>query len=171
MGLSTVSIRPFNVFGPRQIGVGAIHTFVIRALQGLPLEIHGDGNQIRAWCYIDDMVDGTIRTLTKPEAVGHVFNIGNPRGTVTIHTLADKIRMLCESESEITFVSKDYVDVELRIPSIKKAIEMLGFRPKVDLNEGLIRTINWYREQMEAGHGIGEVHQGRAEAGAAALSD
>lgn len=166
-GLPTVSIRPFNVFGPRQIGVGAIHTFVIRALKGLPIEIHGDGNQIRAWCYIDDMIEGIIAIVTKPEAVGHVFNIGNPRGTVTIHTLAEKIRMLCESESEIVFVEKNYVDVELRIPSIEKAGKLLGFRPKVDLNEGLIRTINWYREQMDSGQGIGEVHQGRTEAGSA----
>ncbi len=170
-GLPAVSIRPFNVFGPRQIGVGAIHTFVVRALQGLPLEIHGDGNQIRAWCYIDDMVDGIIAILTKPEAVGHVFNIGNPRGTVTIHTLADKIRTLCESESEIIFVEKNYVDVELRIPSIKKATELLGFRPKVDLNEGLIRTINWYREQMATGQGVGEVHQGRTDASPAAQAN
>jgi dTDP-glucose 4,6-dehydratase len=162
-GLPTVSIRPFNVFGPRQVGVGAIHTFVIRALQGLPLEIHGDGNQIRAWCYIDDMVEGILASMTKPEAVGHVFNIGNPRGTVTIHTLADKIKTLCESDSEIVFVKKDYVDVELRIPSIKKAVELLGFRPKVDLNEGLIRTINWYREQIKSGQAIGEVHDGKAD--------
>lgn len=163
-GLPTVSIRPFNVFGPRQIGVGAIHTFVARALQNQTIEVHGDGNQIRAWCYIDDMIEGIILTLTRPEAVGHVFNIGNPRGTVTIHTLADKIKMLSESDSEIAFVRKDYVDVELRIPSIKKAVELLGFRPKVDLNEGLSRTINWYREQMQSGQGFGEVHEDRAEA-------
>jgi dTDP-glucose 4,6-dehydratase len=162
-GLPTVSIRPFNVFGPRQMGVGAIHTFAIRALQNLPLEIHGDGNQIRAWCYIDDMVDGIILSLSKPEAVGHVFNIGNPRGTVTIHTLADKIKTLSESSSEIIFVKKDYVDVELRIPSIEKATKFLGFRPMVDLNEGLIRTINWYREQMEEGREFGEIHGCKAE--------
>jgi len=163
-GLPTVSIRPFNVFGPRQVGAGAIHTFVARALQNLPIEIHGDGNQIRAWCYIDDMVDGIILTLTKPEAVGNVFNIGNPRGTVTIHTLAEKIKALTGSDSDMVFVSKDYVDVELRIPSIQKAIELLGFRPKVDLNEGLARTIAWYREQMELGQGFGEIHEGKAEA-------
>ena len=162
-GLPTVSIRPFNVFGPRQVGVGAIHTFVIRALGNLPLEIHGDGNQIRAWCYIDDMVDGILLTLTTPEAVGNVFNIGNPRGTVTIHTLAEKVRELVGSGSEIVFVDKDYVDVELRIPSIEKAVKLLDFRPKVDLNEGLIRTIAWYREQAELGQEFGEVHENRSQ--------
>lgn len=163
-GLPTVSIRPFNVFGPMQVGAGAIHTFVVRALKNLPLEIHGDGNQIRAWCYIDDMVDGIMLTLTRPEAIGHVFNIGNPRGTVTIYTLAEKIKALAESGSEIVFVKKDYVDVELRIPSIEKATKLMDFRPRVDLNEGLIRTINWYRQQMENGHGFGEVHECRPHA-------
>ncbi len=163
-GLPTVSIRPFNVFGPMQVGAGAIHTFVVRALKNLPLEIHGDGNQIRAWCYIDDMIDGIMLTLTRPEAIGHVFNIGNPRGTVTIYTLAEKIKALAESGSEIVFVKKDYVDVELRIPSIDKATKLMDFRPRVDLNEGLIRTINWYRQQMENGHGFGEVHECRPHA-------
>jgi UDP-glucuronate decarboxylase len=162
-GLPTVSIRPFNVFGPRQVGVGAIHTFALRALEGLPLEIHGDGNQIRAWCYIDDMVDGVLLTLTSPEAVGNVFNIGNPRGTVTIFTLAEKVREIAESESDIVFVEKDYVDVELRIPSIEKAAKLLGFRPKIDLNEGLKRTIDWYREQVRLGEGFGEVHENRSQ--------
>ena len=161
-GLPTVSIRPFNVFGPRQVGVGAIHTFVVRALKNLPIEIHGDGNQIRAWCYIDDMVDGIILTLAKPEAVGNVFNIGNPRGTVTIYTLAEKVRELAGSSSEIVFVDKDYVDVELRIPSIEKAAKLLDFRPKIDLNEGLIRTIDWYRENAKQDQEFGEVHENRS---------
>jgi dTDP-glucose 4,6-dehydratase len=160
-GLPTVSIRPFNVFGPGQVGVGAIHTFVARALKNLPLEVHGDGNQIRAWCYIDDMVDGVILTLTRPEAVGHVFNIGNPRGTVTINTLAEKIKTLAGSSSEIIYVRKDYVDVELRIPSIQKAAQLIGFQPKVDLNEGLTRTIDWYREQLEKGEEFGLLHEQR----------
>jgi UDP-glucuronate decarboxylase len=163
-GLPTVSIRPFNVFGPRQVGVGAIHTFVVRALQNQPLEIHGDGNQIRAWCFIDDMVDGILLTLAKPEAVGHVFNIGNPRGTVTINTLAEKIKSLAGSSSVIVYVAKDYVDVELRIPSIQKATRLLGFQPKVDLNEGLSRTIAWYRAQMEQGKASGLIHENRQQA-------
>lgn len=167
-GLPTVSIRPFNVFGPGQVGVGAIHTFVVRALQNLPLEIHGDGNQIRAWCYIDDMVDGILRTLTRSEAPGHVFNIGNPRGTVTINTLAEKIRDFSGSSSPLVYVKKDYVDVELRIPSIEKAIQLLDYQPKVDLNEGLGRTIAWYRSQMKLGKAPGLTHEQRPEIQSAA---
>jgi nucleoside-diphosphate-sugar epimerase len=147
--LATVTIRPFNVYGPQQVGIGAIHTFVVDAIKGRDLVIHGDGNQIRAWCYVDDMVDGVILCLEKDEAVGHVFNIGNPRATVTVANLAQLIRRLCNSDSKIVYGYKDYVDIELRIPSIKKAQTLLGYWPKVDLEEGLVRTIEWYREKAD----------------------
>jgi nucleoside-diphosphate-sugar epimerase len=147
-GLPAVTIRPFNVYGPQQVGVGAIHTFVEDAIRGNDLVIHGDGNQIRAWCFIDDMVDGAILCLEKDEAVGHVFNIGNPRATVTVANLAQLIKRLAASDSRIVYGYKEYVDIELRIPSIKKAQKMLGFWPKVDLEEGLLRTIGWYRERL-----------------------
>lgn len=148
-GLPTVTVRPFNVYGPQQVGVGAIHTFVEDALRGKDLVIHGDGNQIRAWCFVDDMIDGTVLCLEREEAVGHVFNIGNPRGTVTVANLAHLVKRLAESDSRIEYGYKDYVDIELRIPSIKKAQNMLGYRPKVDLEEGLLRTISWYRERLD----------------------
>jgi len=148
-GLPTVSIRPFNVYGPQQVGIGAIHTFVVNAIKGETVEIHGDGNQIRAWCYVDDMIDGTLLCLDKDEAIGHVFNIGNPRATVTVANLAHLVRRLCDSSSEVVYTNKDYVDIELRIPSIKKAQNMLGYWPKVDLEEGLARTIEWYRKQAD----------------------
>lgn len=146
-GLRVVALRPFNVYGPGQVGEGAIHVFVKRALAGMPLEIHGDGDQIRSWCYIDDMVDGVLLVLTKHEAVGEVFNIGNPRGTITILSLAEKIVALSNSTSAINLVPKTYVDVDLRVPDISKAIERLGYAAQVDLNEGLRRTIEWYRAQ------------------------
>jgi dTDP-glucose 4,6-dehydratase len=148
-GLGTVTIRPFNVYGPQQVGVGAIHTFVVDALQDKDLVIHGDGNQIRSWCYVDDMVDGALLCLEKDEAVGHVFNIGNPRATVTVANLAHLVKRLCSSRSRVIYGYKDYVDVELRIPSIKKAQTLLGYWPKVDLEEGLTRTIEWYRNQID----------------------
>ncbi|MFZ1948191.1 MAG: NAD-dependent epimerase/dehydratase family protein [bacterium] len=147
-GLETVTIRPFNVYGPQQVGVGAIHTFVVEALQGRDLEVHGDGNQIRSWCYVDDMVDGALLCLERDQAVGHVFNIGNPRATVTVANLALLVRRLCGSSSKVVYTYKDYVDVELRIPSIKKAQTILGYWPKVDLEDGLARTIEWYRKRL-----------------------
>jgi dTDP-glucose 4,6-dehydratase len=148
-GLPTVTIRPFNVYGPQQVGIGAIHTFVVDAIRNRDLVIHGDGYQIRAWCYVDDMVDGAMLCLEKDEAVGHVFNIGNPRATVTVANLAQLVKRLCDSDSQIVYGYKEYVDIELRIPSIKKAQRILGYWPKVDLEEGLARTIRWYREQAD----------------------
>jgi len=148
-GLPTVTVRPFNVYGPQQVGIGAIHTFVVEALKGNDLEIHGEGTQIRAWCYVDDMVDGVMLCLEKDEAVGHVFNIGNPRATVTVANLAHLVKRLCKSDSRLVYSQRDYVDVELRIPSIKKAMNMLGYWPKVDLEDGLERTIEWYRETAD----------------------
>jgi nucleoside-diphosphate-sugar epimerase len=146
-GLPVVSIRPFNIYGPGQIGEGAIHVFVTRALRDEDLKIHGDGDQIRSWCYIDDIVDALLLALEHPAAVGEVFNVGNPRGTITILSLAQMIVRLCNSSSRIVFEPKTYMDIELRIPRIEKAKTILGFRPQVELEEGLLRTIAWYRRQ------------------------
>lgn len=145
--LPTCSIRPFNIYGPGQMGEGAVHTFVVRALAGDPIQIHNEGDQIRSWCYIDDIVDGVLLCLTRVEAIGHSFNIGNPRSTVTIYQLARIIIRLADSKSEIRFVNWDFPDVELRIPNVKKAERRLGFRASVDLEDGLSRTIEWYRQR------------------------
>jgi nucleoside-diphosphate-sugar epimerase len=147
-GLPTVSIRPFNIYGPRQVGEGAVHHFIMRAIRDEQLVVHGDGSQIRSWCYIDDIVDGVMATLERGSAVGHAFNIGNPRSTLTIYHLAAQIIRLAKSNSELVFQPIDRTDVELRIPNIDKAKELLGFSPKVNLDEGLLRTIEWYRSQM-----------------------
>lgn len=144
-GLPSVSIRPFNIYGPHQVGQGAIHSFVVRALKGEDLVVHNDGSQIRAWCYVDDIVDGIVLTLTKPEAIGQAFNIGNPRSVVTVYHLAREVVRLSNSTSKIRFETVDRADVELRIPSITKAQKLLGFSPKVDLETGLLKTIQWYR--------------------------
>lgn len=147
-GMPALSIRPFNVYGPGQIGEGAIHRFIVQALKGEDLTIHNDGSQIRAWCYIDDMVDGILLTLERAEAVGHAFNIGNPRSVTTIHNLAHQIVRLSGSRSRVVHADWNFADVELRIPDIAKARELLGFEPRVDLDEGLLRTIDWYRRSL-----------------------
>jgi len=149
-GLPVSSIRPFNIYGPGQVGEGAIHRFIVRALQAQDLEVHNDGSQIRAWCYIDDIVDGILLCLERPEAIGQVFNIGNPRSVCTVYDLARRIVRLSDSRSRIVFVRWDYTDVELRVPNIDKARRLLGYEPKVDLDEGLLRTIAWYRGRMSA---------------------
>ena len=144
--LPALAIRPFNIFGPMQVGIGAIHVFIKKALKNEPMFIHNEGGQIRSWCYIDDIVDAIILCLEKEEAIGQSFNIGNPRNTLTIYNLAKIIKRLCNSDSEIKFIKKEMVDVELRIPNTDKARKLLGFEAKVDLEEGLKTTIEWYKK-------------------------
>jgi UDP-glucose 4-epimerase len=150
LGLPTVSVRPFNIFGPGQIGGGAIRAFIEAALAGRDLEIHGDGSQIRAWCYVDDMVEAILLSLEHPAAVGESFNIGNARSAVTIYDLATRVKRLTACPGEIRFVPLDYTDVELRIPNVEKARALLGFEARVELDEGLERTIAWYRARLGA---------------------
>ena len=146
LGLPTVSVRPFNVYGPGQIGGGAIRAFIETALAGKDLVIHGDGSQIRAWCYVDDMVEALLLALEHPNAVGESFNVGNARSAVTIYDLALRIKRLTGLDGELQFQPLHYSDVELRIPNVDKARELLGFEARVELDEGLERTIAWYRE-------------------------
>jgi len=147
-GLPALAIRPFNIYGPRQVGIGAVHRFIVNALKNEDIIIHNDGSQIRSWCYIDDIVDGIMLCLDRKEAVGNTFNIGNPRSTVTIYNLALGIKRLSNSKSKIIFKKKEMQDVELRVPDIEKAKKILGYKPQVDLEEGLIRTIDWYRNNL-----------------------
>jgi UDP-glucose 4-epimerase len=144
--MPTVTLRPFNVYGTGQVGEGAIHVFVKRALKDEPLEIHGDGSQIRAWCYVDDMVRGVLLAMEHTNAIGHSFNIGNSRAVVTIFGLASAIVRIIRSKSEIRFVRKDYADVELRVPIVSKAKELIGFEAEIDLDEGIQRTADYYRQ-------------------------
>ena len=139
-GLPATVVRPFNVYGPGQVGEGALRTFIARAARNEDIEIHGDGTQIRAWCYVDDMVAGTMLAMEHPSAVGESFNIGNQRAVVTIYGLANTVIRVLGSESEIRFTRKNYADVELRVPSVEKARSLLGFEAAVDLEEGILRT-------------------------------
>ena len=149
-GLPAASVRPFNVYGPGQIGGGAIRAFIETILAGEDLVIHGDGSQVRAWCYVDDLVDALLLVLERPEAVGEVFNIGNERSVVTVRELAEQIRALMNADVELKFRPLHYTDVEMRIPNVDKARRLLGWEAKVDLDEGLARTIAWYRERQPA---------------------
>ncbi len=146
--LPVVVVRPFNVYGPGQVGEGAISRFVQSALQNEPLRIHGDGTQIRAWCYVDDMVRAVLLSLEHPNAVGESFNIGNQRAVVTIYGLASAIVRVLGSSSPIEFVPWDNADIELRIPHVGKARDLLGFEAEVDLDEGIARTGAYFRELL-----------------------
>jgi nucleoside-diphosphate-sugar epimerase len=91
------------------------------------------------------MVEAVLLSLSRPEAVGQSFNIGNARSTVTIYDLAKRIKRLSGCPGEIAFQPLHYADVEIRMPNVEKARELLGFEAKVDLDEGLEKTIAWYR--------------------------
>jgi len=144
-GLPTTVVRPFNIYGPGQVGEGAMSIFVKRALKNEPLIVHGDGTQIRAWCYIDDMVDGTLLCMEHPKAIGESFNVGNQETVVTIYGLAKTVIQVLGSKSSIEFSGRSTVDVELRVPAVRKARELLGFEAKVGLDEGIKRTADYYR--------------------------
>jgi UDP-glucose 4-epimerase len=143
-GLPIVSVRPFNVYGPGQTGEGAIQVFIKRALKNQEIEIHGDGNQIRAWCFVDDFVDCLMECIENPAAVGESFNIGNARAVMTTYGLAQTVCRVLDSRSPIIFKPALSAEVELRIPSVDKAFRMLGFRARVDLDEGIRRTADWF---------------------------
>jgi UDP-glucose 4-epimerase len=148
-GIPITTLRPFNIYGPGQVGEGAMHVFIRRALENEDLNIFGEGNQIRAWCYIDDMVDALMLTMTHPDAVGESFNIGNSRAVITVLGLAQTVCRVLYSKSNIVFKPPLSSDIELRIPSAKKVKEMIGFEAKVDLEDGIRRTADWYREQND----------------------
>ena len=147
-GMPTVTLRPFNIYGPGQIGEGALRIFIQRALKNEEIYIHGDGNQIRAWCYIDDFIDGLMLAMIHPKAIGESFNIGNARAVLTIYGLAQTVVRVLGASSLIKFTRKDYADVELRVPSVAKARELIGFEAKVDLEEGIRRTADYFRRQL-----------------------
>lgn len=148
MGLPTTVVRPFNVYGPNQVGEGALKIFIERALAGKPIQIHGQGSQIRAWLYVDDMVEAVVRALGHPDAVGEAFNIGNARDVLTIYGLARMVVRLLDSPSEIVFVQRDHVDVELRVPDVSKAKDVLGFEAQVDIEDGILRSAEGLRARM-----------------------
>lgn len=146
-GLPVVSVRPFNVYGPGQTGEGAIQVFIKRALKNEDLHIHGDGDQIRAWCYIEDFVDCLMSCLESPKAIGESFNIGNSRAVMTTYGLAQTVCRVLNSKSRIIFKPALSAEVELRIPSVEKAYRSLGFKAKVCLDDGILKTAEWINKK------------------------
>lgn len=146
--LPVVTVRPFNVYGPGQTGEGAIQIFIKRALKGEDISIYGDGNQIRAWCYVDDFVDCLMQCIENPKAIGESFNVGNARAVITTLGLAQTVCRVLNSKSKIDFKPALSADIELRIPSVDKTFDLLGFKAKVDLEEGIFRTAEYFRKIM-----------------------
>jgi len=144
--LPVVTVRPFNVYGPGQTGEGAIQIFIKRAMKNETIKIDGDGTQIRAWCYVDDFVDCLMRCIENPKAIGESFNIGNARAVTTILGLAQTVCRVLKSDSKIEHMPPLSADIALRIPSVEKSEEILGFKAQVDLEEGIKRTAKWFMD-------------------------
>jgi UDP-glucose 4-epimerase len=144
-GVPVVTIRPFNVYGPGQVGEGALQIFVKRALANQDLMVFGHGHQIRAWCYVDDFIRALGILLEHPNAPGESFNIGNSRAVVTIYGLANTVVRVLGSSSKVIFAPARSADIELRIPSVEKAKELLGFEAQIDLEEGIAKTGEYFR--------------------------
>jgi nucleoside-diphosphate-sugar epimerase len=142
-------VRPFNIFGPRRIGEHALLRFIVNALSGKPVQVHGDGSQIRSWCYIDDFCAALLLMLERTESVGEDFNIGNPSNTVTIYELARKVVELCGTGVPIHFVEHPFPDISIRVPSLAKSQSLLGYKPLYDLELALSLTVDWYRQHVE----------------------
>ena len=141
--LPVVTVRPFNVYGPGQTGEGAIQIFIKRALSNQDIKIDGDGNQIRAWCFVNDFVECIINCIENPKAIGQSYNIGNARAVITILGLAQTICRVLNSKSKIIFSKPLSADIAIRIPSVEKTKNELGFSAKVDLEEGILKTAQW----------------------------
>ena len=146
-GLKTKIVRIFNTYGPRmQLNDGRVVTnFIVQALRNENITIYGDGSQTRSFSYVEDTVAGIISLMNSSEY--DVFNIGNPN-EMTVGELAEKIIELTDSTSEIKYLELPNDDPKQRKPDITKAKTKLNWEPKVDLEEGLTKTITWVQEQI-----------------------
>jgi UDP-glucuronate decarboxylase len=139
--------RIFNTYGPRMhLNDGrVVSNFIVQALRGEPITIFGDGTQTRSFCYVDDLIEGLVRLMDSDDDVTGPVNLGKP-GEFTILELAEKILELSGSSSEIIFKALPADDPRQRRPDIKRARDILGWEPEVELEEGLKKTIAYFDE-------------------------
>ena len=139
-------VRIFNTYGPRMsVEDGrVVPNFILQAIEGKPITVHGDGQQTRSFCYVDDLVEYIVRSMITDEARGEVINIGSP-GEITMLDYAKKIKELAKSNSEIVFVGRPEDDPNRRNPDITKARKILGYEPKISVDEGMSKTIEYFK--------------------------
>lgn len=149
-GLDTRIVRIFNTYGPRSDPLDGriVPNFVTQALRDEDITVYDSGEQTRSLCYVDDLVDGIMRAMFAANTKGLIVNLGNPVEHSVLH-YAQLIRRLSDSQSEVVFkpnISED--DPSRRRPDITVAQQALGWRPRVDLEDGLLRTIAWFRQKL-----------------------
>jgi dTDP-glucose 4,6-dehydratase len=148
-GIDTRIVRIFNTYGPRMhLDAGrVVPNFLQQSLHKEPLTIYGDGSQTRSFCYVDDLIDGIVRLLYSDEH--HPVNIGNPSET-TILGFAEVINRLVGSDMDVVYKPglRGEGDPQRRQPDISRARQILGWEPKIDLEDGLMRTIPYFKKEM-----------------------
>jgi dTDP-glucose 4,6-dehydratase len=147
-GVNTRIVRIFNTYGPRmRLNDGrALPNFIYQALMGEPITVYGDGSQTRSFCYVTDLIEGIYRLMQSDEHLP--TNIGNPQ-EITILEFAKRVKALTGSESPIVFKPLPQDDPKQRCPDITKARKLLGWEPKVSLEDGLRLTLDYFKRQME----------------------
>jgi UDP-glucuronate decarboxylase len=148
-GVDIKVVRIFNTYGPRmhpQDG-RVVSNFIVQALQGEDITIFGEGQQTRSFCYVDDLIEGWVRLMASPAGLTGPINLGNP-GEFTMLELAEKVIRLTGTKSKLTFRPLPQDDPKQRKPDITRAQNELGWNPKVELEEGLARTIAFFRKAL-----------------------
>ena len=172
-GLDTRIVRIFNTYGPRmrRDDGRVISNFIVQALRGEPLTVHGDGSQTRSFCYLDDMVEGLLAVLSHPsdrtreqrmdraflhnnteaeDSIHHPINLGNPEERSVLE-IARIVREATGSRSPLTFLPRPVDDPRVRRPDISRAGRLLGWTPRVPLEEGIRRTVAYFRDLLARG--------------------
>ena len=148
--LSIKVARIFNTYGPNMHPNDGrvVSNFIIQALKGEPITVYGDGSQSRSFCYVDDMIEGFIRLMNSPDECTGPVNLGNPN-EFTILELAEKVIDFTGSRSEIVFKDLPYDDPKQRQPNISLAKKVLDWEPTVQLEEGLLKTVDYFRQFVD----------------------
>ena len=149
-GVDVRVVRIFNTYGPRMLANDGrvVSNFVVQALQGEDLTVYGDGSQTRSFCYCEDLIEGFVRFMAQDQCVGPM-NLGNP-GEFTMLELAEKVIAKVGGKSRITFQPLPQDDPMQRQPDITQARSLLGWEPRVPLDEGLDHTIDYFRRSLRA---------------------
>lgn len=144
-GVDARIVRIFNTYGQRMQDDGrVVSNFIRQALMGKPLTVYGDGKQTRSFCFISDMVSGLVQAMTAKRTKGEIVNLGNPHEQ-TVLELAHLVKKLTGSNAEIVYKELPEDDPARRKPDINKAKRLLSWEPKVGIEEGLRKTIQYFK--------------------------
>jgi len=155
--LDTRIARIFNTYGPRsqQDDGRVVPNFCVQALRGEEITIYGDGSQTRSFCFVDDLVDGFLAMTDSAGLSGEIINLGNPN-EMSIRTFAETVISVAESRSTVRFEDLPTDDPTRRRPDIDKAKRLLGWEPKVNIEQGLERTLRWFADEIGAAQPVGD---------------